>query len=79
VHSRLRGPGRAERTADARVGDGQARRLTGYGVSQQASAIAGKNLEAWRWRPQASSPVWAVHTEVSFAALLGLAPAPKRT
>jgi len=73
VRAALQAPTHAQATVEAK-------RLTGYGVSQQAYALAGKILEAERWRPQAASPVWEVHPEVSFAVLLGRpARAPKRT
>ncbi len=48
-----------------------AKRLTDRGVSQQAYALAGRILEAERWRTQVADPVWEVHPEVSFAVLLG--------
>ena len=48
-----------------------ARQCTGQGVSQQAYALAGKILEAERWRQHAPAPVWEVHPEVSFAVLAG--------
>jgi predicted RNase H-like nuclease len=55
-------------------------RLTGFGVSQQAFALAPKLREVDAWIRQAPCPVYEVHPEVSFAILLGApASAPKRS
>lgn len=56
------------------------RARTGHGLSRQDYALAGRILEAERWRGHAPAPVWEVHPEVSFTVLSGRPPsAPKRT
>jgi predicted RNase H-like nuclease len=57
-----------------------ARDLTGKGISRQAYALGPKILEAEAWIPTVAAPVWEVHPELSFTALLGHpARAPKKT
>ena len=46
-------------------------RLTGSGMSRQSFALAEKILEVEDWLPRAPCPVYEVHPELSFAALLG--------
>jgi predicted RNase H-like nuclease len=47
------------------------RHLTGKGISRQAYALAPKILEAEEWVDTLDAPVWEVHPELSFTALLG--------
>jgi predicted RNase H-like nuclease len=47
------------------------RELSGFGISQQAYALAPKILEVERWLSSAPCPVWEVHPELSFAELQG--------
>lgn len=47
------------------------RDLTGKGISRQAYALAPKILEAEAWAKTVDVPVWEVHPELSFTALLG--------
>jgi predicted RNase H-like nuclease len=47
------------------------RQLTGKGISRQAYALAPKILEAELWVGALDVPVWEVHPELSFTALLG--------
>ena len=46
------------------------KQITGYGISQQAYALAPKILEAERWSATVPIPVWEVHPEVSFAVMM---------
>jgi predicted RNase H-like nuclease len=46
-------------------------RLTGFGISRQAFALAPKLLEVDEWIRRAPCPVYEVHPEVSFALLIG--------
>ncbi len=53
---------------------------TGAGISQQAYALGMKILEVEQWLPSSPGPVYEVHTEVSFAVMLGApAQASKKT
>lgn len=51
------------------------KRITGHGISRQSFALASKILEAERWSASTTVPVWEVHSEVSFAVMLGTPPA----
>ena len=54
--------------------------LTGIGISQQAYALRSKILEVEEWLLRARCPVYEVHPEVSFTAMIGRpARAPKKS
>lgn len=47
------------------------RQLTGKGISRQAYGLGPKILQAEAWAATIDVPVWEVHPELSFSALLG--------